>query len=43
MRGSQKRGPNIVPTWNEDDEDSDPAEDDDPDSEHDGREVDDGV
>lgn len=42
MRGSQKRGPNIAGE-HEDDEDSDPAEDDDPDSEHDGREVDDGV
>lgn len=25
MRGSQKRGPNILPTYNEDDEDDDPA------------------
>jgi hypothetical protein len=30
MRGSQKRGPNILPTYNEDDEDDDPAEEDDP-------------
>lgn len=30
MRGSQKRGPNILPTQNEDDEDDDPAEEDDP-------------
>lgn len=30
MRGSQKRGPNILPTYNEDDEDDDPAENDDP-------------
>lgn len=26
MRGSQKRGPNILPTYNEDDEDDDPRE-----------------
>lgn len=30
MRGSQKRGPNILATRNEDDEDDDPAEEDDP-------------
>lgn len=29
MRGSQKRGPNVLPTYNEDDEDDDPAEEDD--------------
>lgn len=44
MRGSQKRGPNIL-CGHEDDEESDPAEDDDPfedddpDHEHDGREL----
>lgn len=29
MRGSQKRGPNVLPTYNEDDEDDDPGEEDD--------------
>lgn len=43
MRGSQKGGPNILPTYNEDDEDDDPAEDDNFDCEHDGREPEDGV
>jgi len=43
MRGSQKRGATILPTYNEDDEDDDPREDDGFDCEHDGSEPDDGI
>jgi hypothetical protein len=42
MRGSQKRGPNIA-AGHEDDEPDDAPEDDDPDSEHDGRELEEGL